>query len=146
VPAIPAASSSSYDQTSSAAPHDEGQMLFAAAEELYEQQDYEGALEMLDILTQTKKISPDAQRLRERCRHYLQKAYIDYFGDANTCPYTLQPLQALQHANLDHRAGFLLSRMDGRTTLRDLLLLSNLDEFDFLRILYQLAEQQFIAF
>ncbi len=120
-------------------------MLFAAAEDLYHSEDYQGAIEMLEILQRSGKLSDTAQRLRERCERFLQEEYVGLISNASQIPRLNVPFQQLSNLELDHRAGFLLSQIDGRTNLRDLLLLSNLPEFNFLRILHQLLQKGIIA-
>ncbi len=133
-----------WEETPSA-PRDERDMLLAAAEDLYHSEDYQGALEMLEILQSTGKLPETAQRLRERCQRFLQEEYVTLFSDASQTPRLNVSFQQLSTLELDHRAGFLLSQIDGRTNLRDLLLLSNLPEFNFLRILHQLLQKGIIA-
>ncbi|MFO0678487.1 MAG: hypothetical protein U0169_18260 [Polyangiaceae bacterium] len=49
-------------------------------------------------------------------------------------------------ALLDHRAGFLLSMIDGMSDLETILDMSGMGEMDALKILYELVQQRVIAF
>lgn len=133
-----------WEETPSA-PRDERDMLLAAAEDLYHFEDYQGAIEMIEILQSSGKLSDTAQRLRERCERFLQEEYVGLISNASQTPRLNVSFQQLSSLELDHRAGFLLSQIDGRTNLRDLLLLSNLPEFHFLRLLHQLLQKGIIT-
>jgi hypothetical protein len=47
--------------------------------------------------------------------------------------------------NLDHRAGFVLSQVDGRVSFEELFALSGMDRLDTARILAQLLRDQVIG-
>ncbi len=51
----------------------------------------------------------------------------------------------LQWLSIDHRAGFLLSRIVEPTTVSDVLEISSMSRLDTLRTLYDLLQQKVIA-
>jgi len=60
-------------------------------------------------------------------------------GDLDRTPEVLLPPHEILWHKLDHRAGFLLSRVDGRTSFSDIVTLSGLDEREATETLAQLV-------
>jgi hypothetical protein len=52
--------------------------------------------------------------------------------------------EEVQWLSLDHRAGFLLSLVDGQSTVDEILDISGMTRLDALKILHDLAEQQVV--
>jgi predicted transcriptional regulator len=61
-------------------------------------------------------------------------------GGGQTVPRLLVDLAEVTRYNLHTDAGFLLSLLDGATTVEDLVSLSGMDAFDALRILNNLID------
>ena len=55
------------------------------------------------------------------------------------------PSEQIRWLSLDHRSGFLLSLVDGTSSVEELLDISGMAKLDALRILYTLREERVIA-
>jgi hypothetical protein len=66
-------------------------------------------------------------------------------GSYNHVPFPLVDRQQQRGLSLDHRTGFLLSLMDGRLSIQDVMDVSNMSELDVLRVLYDLMSQGVVA-
>ena len=55
------------------------------------------------------------------------------------------PADQIRWLSLDHRAGFLLSLVDGISTLEEILDISGMSRLEALRIMYALLEQRVIT-
>jgi hypothetical protein len=55
------------------------------------------------------------------------------------------PSDQIRWLSLDHRAGFVLSLIDGSSTVEELLDISGMNRLDALRILYTLYDQRVVA-
>ena len=56
------------------------------------------------------------------------------------------PRHQLRWLSIDHRAGFVLSLVDGVSSLEMILDVSGMPTLDALRILYELMQQRIISF
>ena len=52
--------------------------------------------------------------------------------------------EEVQWLSLDHRAGFLLSLVDGQSTVDEILDISGMTRLDALKIIHDLTEQQVV--
>jgi hypothetical protein len=108
--------------------------------------DYSGALVMAESLLDEDPDNVEAQRCAENCRDVLAKMYMARIGPLDRVPFVAVPPEQLRWLGLDHRAGFVLSHVDGACSLEQLLDVSGMPALDTLRILYELAQQRVIAF
>jgi hypothetical protein len=77
----------------------------------------------------------------ELLRARLFQRYRAELGDLSQVPRLVQGAAAdLRSRNLPPSAGFLLSMIDGRTPLGDLVSVSGMDRFEALRSLYRMKE------
>ena len=103
--------------------------------------DYSGALVQAEALLEDRPNDSDALRFAEACRVQLQQMYLSRIGDRALVPRVVMEPDQLRWLSLDHRAGFLLSVIDGAITVDDLLDVSSMSELDTLRILYDFIQQ-----
>jgi hypothetical protein len=87
----------------------------------------------------------DIQRYAESCRDVLRQMYGARLGALTQVPVVAIPTEQLQWLTLDHRAGFLLSHVDGVSTLEEILDISGMNPLDAMRIIYDLLQQKVIA-
>ncbi len=66
-------------------------------------------------------------------------------GSYDHVPFPLLDRKQQRGLSLDQRAGFLLSLMDGRLSVQEVIDVSNMSEADVLRVLYDLMSQGVIA-
>jgi len=75
----------------------------------------------------------------------IDKTYLDALGGPGGVPRLAVSPSQLTKLPLHHQAGFLLSIVDGESTVDDLIDISGLTRLDTLRILYELVQQGIIA-
>src|SRR5664280_92260 len=106
--------------------------------------DFSGALEIAEILLSVDPSDLEAQRYATSCRDVLTQMYLSRLGGFDQVISVVLPAEELRWLNLDHRAGFLLSLVDGVSTIEELLDISGMSRLDALRIFATLREQRAI--
>ncbi len=121
--------------------------LLAGAEELHGLGDYEGALELIRKAEGALSGPPPAGlvELKHACEGMLLKMSEARIGPLSLVPKLLIKSGDLVWLNLDHRAGFVLSQVDGKVSFEELFALSGMDRLDTARILAQLLRDQVIG-
>jgi hypothetical protein len=107
--------------------------------------DYAGTLIAAEATLVHHPLHRDALDCALMARSELRKLYVDRLGSLDWVPYIAVGLQGLLGLSLDFRAGYLLSRIDKRTSLAQIIAASGLPELDSLRILSELFLQRVIA-
>ena len=108
--------------------------------------DYTGALEIAEKLL---ALDPDDEPVKlcaESCRGILKQMYTTRIGPLDRVPIVMVARDQLRWLSIDHRAGFVLSLVDGVSSLEMILDVSGMAELDALRILSELAQQRIISF
>ncbi len=108
--------------------------------------DYSGALVMADSLLEDNPTNPEAREYAESCRKVLQQMYTARIGPLDRVPVVEVARDQLRWLSIDHRAGFVLSLVDGVSSLEMILDVSGMPTLDALRILYELVQQRIISF
>jgi hypothetical protein len=108
--------------------------------------DYTGALEVAEAVLRVDPSNADASECAQQCRQTLQNMYTARIGPLDRVPVVMVPREQLRWLSIDHRAGFLLSHVDGVSSLEMILDVSGMPTLDALRILYELAQQRVISF
>lgn len=107
--------------------------------------DCTGALELLDKAHALAPEDPRVLALRARAEGTLLAMLESKLGDLRRAPRpVLQPDEVLW-LTLDHRAGFVLSRVDGQVSFDDVFALSGMPRLDTARILVRLLDEGVIA-
>ena len=119
--------------------------LLAAAEGLFQNQDFEQSFELCEKVLKEKPDDEKAKGLRVQLCERLLPLYERRLGDLGKVPVVQMPEHAVVWHKLDHRAGFLLSRIDGMLSYDDVLDICGMPRFDACRILVQLIEKEVIA-
>ncbi|HAA53520.1 MAG TPA: hypothetical protein DCE42_02120, partial [Myxococcales bacterium] len=126
-------------------PDDELELLLSGAEDLIDARDYSGAMELLELCLDSSPHHGKAKSLVQKCEQQLASQYQEQFQDLDMIPkMDCHPDQLTQH-RLDHQAGFVISQLDGHTSIQDLLLITGLEEFTLLRILSQLVDKNLVS-
>jgi hypothetical protein len=103
----------------------------------------------LEVVEQILELEPEhglALEARATCGEKLVKMYESKVGgDLGATPVVLLPPDQLVWQDLDHRAGFILSQVDGASRYQDILLISGMDRLDTMRILAQLVQDGVIG-
>jgi hypothetical protein len=79
-----------------------------------------------------------------RHREFLHRVYEGHLGDTSRVPLVAVPLHEISAQQLDHRTGFLLSRIDGMLTFEDILDIAGMPRIEAYKILSQLLRKGFI--
>jgi hypothetical protein len=87
---------------------------------------------------------PGVDDLIEPSRALFERAFRAVMGNPLACPIRAVPAETLSEHGLDERAAFLMSRMDGMTSLADLIDSSGLKHFDAVRVLAALRRAKAI--
>lgn len=108
--------------------------------------DYTGALEIAEAVLARDPGSIEAERCAEECRAKLIHMYTARVGPLDRVPVVMVAREQLRWLSIDHRAGFLLSHIDGVSSLEMILDVSGMPLLDALKILAELQQQRVISF
>lgn len=129
--------------------------LAAEMHDRYALGDYTGALRAAQLLLGREPDHDKAHEYAERSRVRLEQLYEARLGaicgtDVSTLgvqvPVLAVPDHEIRWLGLDHRQGFLLSRIDGQVNVDDLVDLTGISRLDVLRCLVEMVELQAIQF
>ena len=107
--------------------------------------DFSGALVLAEGILENSPEHPEATRYANNCRDVLTQMYSARLGALDQRVTVAIPSEQIRWLSLDHRSGFLLSLVDGTSSVEELLDISGMAKFDALRILYTLREERVIA-
>ncbi|MBW2272305.1 MAG: hypothetical protein JRG96_03470 [Deltaproteobacteria bacterium] len=114
------------------------------ARELGARQEYESALDLLTRAAEADLSNLEIEAGIELMRSRLLKEYRSRVGDLDSVPELGRDPMEITEFNLSPDAGFILSMVDGDTSLNDLISLSGMDVFDLLRTMKDLIEREII--
>ncbi len=117
----------------------------AEMKDRYAMGDFSGALVIAEGILDAHPDDLEAPRYVRSCREVLTQMYSARLGSPDQVVSIAVPADQIRWLTLDHRAGFLLSLVDDRITLDQLLDISGMTRLDALRIVFQLMEQRVIA-
>jgi hypothetical protein len=107
--------------------------------------DFTGALTVAQSLLDTTPNHEEARRCHDRCTNVLSQMVLARLGSLSQAVRVAVPNDQIRWLSLDHRAGFLLSLVDGHLTIEEILDISSMPRLDALRILDSLLDQRVIA-
>lgn len=108
--------------------------------------DYTGALEMAELILAEDPGNLEAAECGENCRSVLENMYVAKLAPLDRKPMVVVPRTQMRWLSIDHRAGFVLSLVDGSVSVETILDLSGMPRLDALRILHELVQQKIVAF
>lgn len=108
--------------------------------------DYSGSLVIAESLLSDDPRHREAKKYADNCRNILEQMYTARLGPLDRVPYVAVPLEQLRWLSIDHRAGFVLSHVDGVSSLEQILDVSGMPLLDTLRILYELVQHRVVSF
>ncbi len=126
-------------------PQEDAAVWMTAAKDLLALGDFSGSLEMIEKIL---KVDPEHAEAREYLRQNettLVAMYESKLGPLGRVPRLAIKPEEIMWLNLDHRAGFLLSQIDGTVDYENLFALSGLPRLDTARILAALLLDGVIA-
>jgi hypothetical protein len=124
---------------------DELTALMTGARELFDLGDFSGSLELVEKALRSNPDHEDARAYLKRNEATLLHMYQSKIGNMGTIPRQLVPPDEIIWLNMHHRAGFILSQVDGTLAYEDLLDVSGMDRFDTMRILADLVQNRIIG-
>ncbi|MEY4550267.1 MAG: hypothetical protein RL685_6462 [Pseudomonadota bacterium] len=113
-------------------------------EECYAVGDYTRALQIAEQMLARSPDDVAARRYAQNCRDVLTQMFAARIGPLDQIITVVVSPQEVQWLALDHRAGFLLSLVDGQSTVDEILDISGMTRLDALKILNDLTEQQVV--
>lgn len=111
----------------------------------FERGDYFGALLRAEALLEDRPDFAGARRYVEEARDRLRQMYLEKLGSGEQILRVMMHPGDIQTLSLDHRAGFLISLIDGVATIDDVLDMSGMAALDVLRLLFEMREQGVVA-
>ena len=108
---------------------------------LFEARNYSNALVLAESVLLSDPTHARAQRCAAACREMLTEKYLGSLGGRSNVPRVTMGAEEIRWLSLDHRAGFLLSFVDGEMSIDEVLDVSSMAELDALQIMYELREQ-----
>ncbi|MGF1511946.1 MAG: hypothetical protein ACFB9M_20845 [Myxococcota bacterium] len=121
----------------------EAQDPLQRARDLFSLHDFDGVVEELEALPANDR-TEEARTLLAEARTQLIRMYESKVGDFERVPRVNVTEDEVIWLNLNHRAGFILSQIDGSVTFEDLVALSGMPRLDTVRILAELIQQRVI--
>jgi hypothetical protein len=101
-------------------------------------------MELLDKVLEQEPEHPQASRMRGEAERELLSMLSSKLGDLNRTPRIRMSQDEIIWLNLDNRAGFVLSLMDGSLSLDEILSICGLPQLEGMRILVQLLQDKVI--
>ncbi len=100
-----------------------------------------GAMMLAENLLTIEPDNGEATQCVDICRGRLVDKYLARLGGRRRVPRVVLGMDEIRYLSLDHRAGFLLSNIDGTMTVEEVLDVSGMAEFDALRLLDDFRER-----
>ncbi len=107
--------------------------------------DFTGALELARAILKRDETNQEAIDVVKLTETRLERMYRATIGPLDFCPIVLVAGEQVRWLSIDHRAGFLISMMDGQVSFENILDLSGMPRMDALRILSDLIDNDIIA-
>ncbi|HET7545037.1 MAG TPA: hypothetical protein VFK05_34460 [Polyangiaceae bacterium] len=126
-------------------PVESNESAIADMKHRYAMGDFSGALVHAEAILSANPDDLEAPRYAQSCRDVLTQMYSARLGSLDQHVAVAVPSDQIRWLTLDHRAGFLLSLIDGGITIDQILDISGMPRLDALRIMYQLLDQRVIS-
>jgi hypothetical protein len=107
----------------------------------FESRNYGGALVLAESVLFSDPSNVEARRTAESCREKLADKYRTSLGGPTWVPRIAMTPDEVRVLALDHRAGFLLSFVDGAMSIEEVLDGCSMPELDALRMMFELRQQ-----
>ncbi|WP_437535275.1 hypothetical protein WME79_13630 [Sorangium sp. So ce726] len=111
----------------------------------FDQGDFGGALVLAEGLLEENPKDWMARQYADSCVEMLRQMYQSRLGDGSRVLRLAVPPDQLRSLNLDHRAGFLLSCIDGYSSIDEILDVSGMQTLEALRLLYELVQEGIVC-
>jgi hypothetical protein len=111
----------------------------------YAMGDYTGALVVAEGILEGNPDQAEAARYAKNCRDVLMQMYSARLGSLDQVVSMAIPAEQIRWLSLDHRSGFLLSLVDGTSSIEEILDISGMPRLDALRIVFSLFSERVVA-
>jgi hypothetical protein len=108
-------------------------------EELYALGNFSDALRVAELILGRQPDNQQAQLCASNSRQRLEQLYSSKIGSLNQVPVVALRSADLRWLGLDHRAGFVLSRIDGKLSVEDLLEICSMPRLEVLKTVIELV-------
>ena len=115
--------------------------LMEGAQELFALNDFTGALETVEKALELHPKDAVALSLVQRSQDALLRMFESKLGALTKRPRVRVNPAEIMWLNIDHRAGFVLSQIDGFLSYEEIIALSGMSRFETCRILAKLVEE-----
>jgi len=115
--------------------------LVGEMEELYALDDLSGSLRFAELILGREPDNEQAKRCADNCRRRLLSLYSTKIGDLAKIPVAVLKDTELRWLGLDHRSGFLLSRVDGISSVDEVLDVCGMPRLEALKSLVDLIDR-----
>jgi len=119
--------------------------LVSEGQRLVREEELEAGLDLLEAVARRDPKRLEVHGHIESVRSRLVKRYRDRMGALDGVPRLSLGLSDVMKFNLPAHAGFMLSLIDGDTSLGDIVSLSGMDSFEALRVLNDLIEAGIVS-
>jgi tetratricopeptide (TPR) repeat protein len=119
--------------------------LLKAAQDRMDLNDFSGALELLQVLLSQNPDHPRARQMQTEAQQRLTEMLFSKLGNLDRVPRVCMRGDEIIWLNLDHRAGFVLSLVDGTISFDEILTICGLSQLEGTRILVQLLQNNVIT-
>jgi len=102
--------------------------------------DFSGALQIAELLLGRNPKDAAAQKVADESRLRLEQLYASRLGGTHRIPRVTVPQSDVRWLGLDHRGGFLLSRIDGKASIEELLDVCGMPRSEALKTLVELQD------
>lgn len=114
--------------------------LGAEMRERFALDDFSGALRVAELILGRDSAHVEALHVADESRRRLEQLYMSRLGGTAGVAQVVVRRNDVRWLGLDHRAGFLLSRVDGLHTIDDLLDVSGMPRIETLKTLVDLLD------
>jgi hypothetical protein len=104
--------------------------------------DYQGALEAAGQVLMVRPSHATASSYSRSCQRLLAQRHAERIGDLTAVPVIAMTPDQIRWMALDHREGFLLSLIDGQTSIEEIIDIAGMDRADLLKAIANLIEQE----
>lgn len=113
--------------------------------ELFALGDFSGALRRAELVLEHDPHDAVARQYARSCIEVLQEMCLARLGSLDHVPEVCVSLEKLKWLSIDHRAGFILSRVDGNLNARELLDVCGMDRLEAMQLLVELLDKKVLS-
>jgi len=111
----------------------------------FERGDYFGVLVRGEALLESRPGLKAAVHYVTAAREALRRRYVDKLGSHDQIPRSCVPSHEIMSMSLDHREAFLLSLIDGVSSIEEIVDMSGMPQLDVLCLLHQMSERGLVV-